>query len=177
MRKLYKKPPSPYWWIKYLDFESDPPKWKLRSTGYKMDSNLRNPPSGSDTVRAVALLRRTVREEEVFLANRALTLGKPSRATHPWSEWVSPLINRLWGGRHTSTFGTNTRYWSNVLEFFNERGISHPGLVDGDVIRAYLPWRKKNGAGANTAIAEIGGARQLQLEISDSYNSRFLGKL
>ena len=42
------------------------------------------------------------------------------------------------------------------MKFFKENGISHPGLVDGDVIRAYLLWRRENGACSNTAIMEIG---------------------
>jgi integrase len=151
MASLYEKPPSEFWWIRYRDLSVEPPKppkWRGKSTGYKIDG-LRG------DQKAEELRQITDQQEKLFNAKWASILDKPSRTTHPWDEWDYPLMHSIWGNRSTSTLDINTYAWKSLRRFFAEKGITHPGLVDGDVIRAYIPWRKATGAGANSAIKEI----------------------
>jgi hypothetical protein len=143
MAILYKRKNSKHWWIKYKDLKTG--AWKGKDTGYATD--------GTGTSSARLLLRRTKAQEDEHRAQQIQ--NKPTAANHPWDEWVIYHMKMRWGSAHTETLHLYMQRWRKLFEYLQENKITHPALLDRDMVRNYVPWRKAHGGGHNLARDEV----------------------
>jgi len=149
MASLYKRPRSPFWWVKFRNPKTCNIEYK--STGCRIGV-------GADTRRAEEI------EAQRTLAERQAPVGAPGK----WDSWVTDFIKREVEGR------TQERYltaWRMLRMFLDEHGIIGPGHLTYQNCSNYLAWRavpdKRNGkysAGKNTAILEFKLLRWLMRE-------------
>jgi hypothetical protein len=143
MAILYQRKNSKHWWIKYKDLKTG--LWKGKDTGYEKD--------GTGTNSARLLLRRTKAQEDEHRAQQIQ--NKPTAANHPWDDWVIYHMKMRWGSAHTETLHLYMQRWRKLSEYLKEKNISHPALLDRDLVRNYVPWRKAHGGGHNLARDEV----------------------
>lgn len=143
MASLYKRPNSPFWWIKYRDDKTG--KIKQESTGLRIGV-------GPETRRAEQLRAEyTLREANTTSAS----------AAEKWDNWVEDFINT----RYAELPQTRSRYlsaWRTVSMFLKEKEILLPRQLIRDHCFKYMVWRKKPdkskgkyNAGHNTAHLEL----------------------
>lgn len=148
MASLYKRPRSPFWWIKFRDAAG---AVRCESTGLRVGR-------GDDYRRA-----QDLRAERTLAERKS---GTVHHAEH-WPQWVPQYID-LAAGR------TQERYlsaWRSLRIFFEEKEITAPRQLTYQHCADYMPWRLKPNkargkwrAGRNTAILELKVLRWLLRE-------------
>jgi integrase len=146
MASLFKRPGSPYWWIKCRDCQPESPTLGqvIRySTGYKIGV-------GSDTRAAKQL------QAEKTLAESRFSVCSPKEA---WGVWVSDYLTVYC---KPATLVRYRTIWRNLSDFLAEKEIHLPRQLTRARCLEYIEWRShpdpKNGryrAVHNTARLEL----------------------
>ena len=147
MAHKYKRPKSPFWWIKTRDSKADSP---THGKTIRFSTGLRHG-HGEDTRKADQL------RAEYTLAE---TQTHTDSHSHPWSAWVKPYLVV-----HAKCALTLERYdlaWRNVSMFLAERHLASPRQLTRQHCLDYLEWRScpnpgkgKSAVCHNTALEEI----------------------
>jgi integrase len=121
MASLYKRPKSPYWWIKYRDPETG--TLIRESTGCLI---------GQGRSKAVEICARVSLKE----AQRPIR----SRNEEHWDQWVVPFLT----SRHASRPGTLKRtlsIWTTLRRYLAAERIETPRHLTRSHCLAYVQWR------------------------------------
>ena len=135
MASIYRRPETNYIWITY---KGEDGKRKRVNTGYRWDNNI-------ERFQAEKLAKAKTFEE---LKN------KPIKERGGW-DWIPEFIEARWGQKKNETLNLRKKYYFTFRKFVDEKGIAIPGAVRREHASMFLEWRKQQGAGRNTAIAEI----------------------
>ena len=135
MASIYRRPETNYIWITY---KGEDGKRKRVNTGYRWDNNI-------ERFQAEKLAKAKTFEE---LKN------KPIKERGGW-DWIPEFIEARWGQKKNGTLNLRKKYYFTFRKFVDEKGIAIPGAVRREHASMFLEWRKQQGAGRNTAIAEI----------------------
>lgn len=151
MASLYKRPGSPYWWIKYRDRFGNLCR---ESTQMRVANTLET---------------RSARELEAI--RTAEERRTASHRNERWSAWADEFVAtrhphgsytwRVWGSR-----------WKNLREFLRQHRIESPRQVQHRHALDYIRWRASahsgvKAAGHNTALDDV---RFLQLLLREAVN-------
>lgn len=136
MSCLYKRPDSPYWWVKFTDASG---KVRQESTGCRYASV-------AETRKA-----RSVRAEKEIVEREAAPKERNERRL---KIWVQPWIS----GRYAKQKHTLESYniaWGHLLRFFTTKGVTGAEGVRREHCFEYLEVRQREGACRNTAIHDL----------------------
>ena len=128
MASLYKRPRSPFWWIKCRDTKAHSTtvgKVIYLSTGFRVGV-------GPDT--------RSARQmaAELTLAESKFTTTSP---LEPWVNWVPDYLNVYC--KSPATLERYTTIWKNLSLFLAEKEIITPRQLTRARCLEYFPWRLK----------------------------------
>lgn len=137
----YKRPNSPFWWIRHRVNGV----WKSFSSGLRIGSGA--------NLRAI--------REKVAQLTLEESQTRPKDHRHDFALWVTPYLN----GRYHHQPSTLERYldcWKTISLFLSERGVTSPSGLQRSHCFEYLDWRAepdakrgKYSACRNTAILEL----------------------
>lgn len=145
MASLYKRPRSPFWWIKYRD----PITLKVRreSTSFRFDNGPNN-----RAARQLAAQRT---------AAELAAQPNSQNANEAWDKWVPSWIERRYQFKPKSALRYSTA-WRSLRMFLDEYEITLPRQLTREHCSTYLDWRShadvaagKYRAGHNTALLEL----------------------
>lgn len=166
MASLFKRPRSPYWWIKYYD---DTGMLVRESTNRRWDSV-------QETREA-----RKIRAQKEIVEQSAERTRRSGRAL---TEWVQPWLDSM----HKNDDGTLTAYtgaWRNLLKFLHAQGVKTASDVTRDHCHQYIEWRtnledknarkKRKGKKVcrNTALNDLRILRKIMYE---AYNREWIDR-
>jgi integrase len=126
MASLYKRPGSPFWWVRYRDPKTG--KIKRESTGERHGTVLAH------------------RRAKLVESNRtaAENASPPAGADSRWENWVVPYLHARHG--HTPpTLRVYLRQWATISVFFDSRGLAGPQQVTRQDCQGFLGWRSGQG--------------------------------
>jgi len=155
MASLFKRPRSPYWWIKWFD-ESG--KLTRESTGKRLDS-----------VQETREARRIRASKEMI----EQTATPKVRGEQLMSAWVQPWLVAT--HKKDTTLEVYLGAWENLMRFFDQRGIRVASQITREHCFQYLEWRqgmenknerrrRKKCVCRNTAIHDLRTLRKVLYE-------------
>ena len=123
MASLYKRPRSPFWWIKYRS----PDGVRVQeSTNLRFESPLET------------------RKAETLLADKKLAermLNKSGVAKGEWSTWVEPWLKACYKDS-PDTHQRIFNYWQQLRAFFSSKGVKVPLQVSRGLCYEFAEWRE-----------------------------------
>jgi len=134
MASLYKKPRSPFWWLRYRDLDTG--DWRGKSLKLRVDDN--------------AETRRAQKIADQFSAKEAQV---SCLASGTFVSWVSDYIADHY--RNPRSKNRYTHAWARIWRFLHAAGIHHPRQLHYQHAQSYMDARKKEGASQNTARLEF----------------------
>jgi len=137
MASLYKRPGSPYWWIKYQAAT----KVRRESTGLRFDDRL-----------------QTHRAHEIK-AQKALAevMTTPNEHDEHWDRWVLRFLQEH--AKCAATLRRHIHAWSYLLGFFDEHKIMVPRQLTHTHCRDYCAWRQRPDPARGGFVANINSVR------------------
>ena len=148
MASLYKKPKSPFWYLRYKD---DAGEWKDKSTHYRHGFP-------SETKKAQAMEAETTLKE---------IHHAPVRDDEKWDAWVLRFLRQTYAGaEHKRTLERYELDWRNVNAYLQSRKITAPRQLTRAICKEYHEWRQAPAAhggriegvlqcGHNTALQDL----------------------
>lgn len=134
MASLYKKPRSPFHWLRYRDLDTG--DWKGRSLKLRLDSD-------TETRRAQRIADETTRKEAQI----------SNYVTGTFPTWVPDYIETHY--RNARTKARSKHAWARIWQFLRTLRIHHPRQLQYSHAAAYLEARKKEEISHNTARLEL----------------------
>lgn len=122
MASLYKRPNSPFWWIKYKDAAG---KTRQHTTGMRH-----------------AVPAQTKKARVILREKQLLELKREKGSEHgAWRVWVEKFLEEHYQTQPKTLHRYKT-CWRNLQAFLEERGISAPHQLTFDACVDYMDWRQ-----------------------------------
>lgn len=135
MASLYRRPNSPFWWVKWRD--PDTGKIRRESTRFRV---------GLGTDRRAAVKHRDQ------LSLRETKLSGSSRKEN-FENWLPTFIAVKYKGRSLEKAAT---VWRTMAAFLKPKQIFHPAAFRRETAIEFVEWRKSSGGvRTNTALMEL----------------------
>jgi hypothetical protein len=145
MASIYKRPGSPFWWVKFKDPQDG---------GTKREST--HIPHGDVASYRRALFLRDQRTQ-------AETIHSQVSQTDAFQQWVPAYIDQQYSGNSNSLRLMRSR-WRSFSIYLESIKAHHPAQITRRIVLGYVPWRMKEGSyhsngtrplNINTVISEI----------------------
>lgn len=145
MAFLYKRPRSPFWWVRWVTVEGEK---KQESTGFRH-----------------GIPAETRKAREVCARKELQEVSTPKAGDSSWATWVPAFLE----ARYSNAPATKARMvggWSTVSMYLAQVGVHTPAGLKREHCLGFIPWRrttghmnKKGGMGKpvshNTALLEL----------------------
>lgn len=141
MATLYKRPRSPFFWIKFTDASG---KTHYESTKLRHDDI------------------QQARQARNLLADFEAEAAERTGNEEAFAVWVRPFLNQRYGNK-PYTLGRYIAIWETLAQFLNGRQITFPRQLSRQHVRDYLVWRTRT-VSKNTALHELKILRLIMFE-------------